>query len=64
METIVNLIGNTKTASGLTVQCEVDTNLYTIGIKISDEQMAQLGVHQNNFRGEWNYTILPLKMDE
>jgi len=64
METIVNLIGNTKTASGLNVQCEVDTNLYAIGVKISDEQMAQLCVHQNNFHGEWNYTILPRKLDD
>ena len=64
MVTIVNLIGNTKTASGLNVQCEVDTNLYAIGVKISDEQMAQLCVHQNNFHGEWNYTILPRKLDE
>ena len=64
METIVNLIGNTKTASGLNVQCEVDTNLYAIGVKISDEQIAQLCVHQNNFHGEWNYTILPRKLDD
>lgn len=64
METIVNLIGNTKTASGLNVQCEVDTNLYAIGVKISDEQMAKLCVHKNNFHGEWNYTILPRKLDD
>jgi len=61
METIVNLIGNTKTSSGLNVQCEVDTNLYATGVKISDEQMAQLCVHENDFHGEWNYTLLPYK---
>lgn len=64
METIVNLIGNTKTASGLNVQCEVDTNLYATGVKISEAQMAQLCIYQNNFHGEWNYCISPLKMDD
>jgi len=64
METIVNLIGNTKTASGLNVQCEVDTNLYATGVKISEAQMAQLCIYQNNFHGVWNYCISPLKMDD
>jgi len=61
METIVNLIGNTKTTTGLTVKCQVDTNVYATGIKISDDQMKQLCILKNDFHGEWNYGIIPSK---
>ena len=59
METIVNLIGNTTTKTGLSVQCVVDTNTYPMGLKISDDQMNNLWIHKNEFHGEWNYTITP-----
>jgi len=59
METIVNLIENTKTKTGLIVQCVVDTNTYPTGLKISDDQINKLWIHQNEFHGEWNYTITP-----
>nr|WP_319540125.1 ISAzo13 family transposase [uncultured Methanospirillum sp.] len=59
LETIVNLIGNTKTETGLKVECDIDTSLYPTGLKISDETMEQLRIHPNNFHGEWNYTITP-----
>ena len=42
METIVNLIGNTTTKTGLSVQCVVDTNTYPMGLKISDDQIFSL----------------------
>ena len=34
--TIVNLIGSTKTKEGLKIRCELDTNTYPKGIKVSD----------------------------
>src|ERR1700720_4876324 len=37
---VVNLIGNTKTRTGLKVRAELDTNSYPIGIKVSDEELA------------------------
>ena len=55
--TIVELIGATTSATGLTVRCELDENLYPAGIKISDAEMAELNILPDAFHGEWNYTI-------
>ncbi len=56
---ILKLIAATTTEAGLTVQCQLDTNRYPVGRKISDEQMATLSIRPDSFHGEWNYTILP-----
>jgi hypothetical protein len=58
-KTIVELIASTKTRTGLTVRCELDTQLYPKGVKVSDEQMARLNITRHPFHGEWNYTISP-----
>src|SRR6266568_9268916 len=56
---ILKLIAATMTEAGLTVQCQLDTNLYPAGRKISDEEMAALSIQPDSFHGEWNYTISP-----
>ena len=61
LATIVNLIASTTTTTGLLVQEALDTNTYETGIKISDEQMANLRLTPCEFHGEWNYTIAPRK---
>ena len=61
LQTIINLIGNTKTKTGLQVYAMVDTNQYQSGIKVSDEEMEQINMKPNIFHGEWNYTIRPIK---
>jgi transposase len=58
---IVKLIGATTTEAGLRVQCQLDTNTYPAGRKVSDEEMASLSLQPHTFHGEWNYTILPRK---
>lgn len=58
---IINLIAATTTAKGLTVKCRLDKKKYPKGIKISDEQIAQVNLQQDKFHGEWNYTIRPKK---
>jgi hypothetical protein len=57
--TIVELIAATTSTAGLTVRCELDENLYPAGIKVSDEDMAELNILRDDFHGEWNYTIKP-----
>ena len=57
--TVVELIGNTTTKNGLTVRCELDTNSYTKGIKVSDKEMATLNLKGDAFHPDWNYTIAP-----
>jgi len=59
--TVVNLIGNTKTKSGLTIQSKLDENIYMKGIKISDEELASIYIEKESFQGEWNYKIYPQK---
>lgn len=43
-EVIVNLIANTQTSKGLTIQADLNVNSYQKGIKISDEEMARLNI--------------------
>ncbi len=57
--TVVNLISNTKTETGLTIKARLDKNTYQKGIKVTDEEFAQLNLHKETFHGEWNYTIRP-----
>jgi len=59
--TIVNLIGSTKTKEGLRIRCELDTNHYPKGIKVSDAQMEKVKLKKHEFHGDWNYTIYPSK---
>jgi hypothetical protein len=56
---IVNLIGSTKTRSGLTIKAELDVNTYPTGIKVSDEELAAVRIKKDKFHGDWNYTLLP-----
>ena len=59
LQTIVELIGHTRTAKGLTVHAELDTNTYPKGIEVPDEQLEQVQLKPHAFHGEWNYTISP-----
>jgi hypothetical protein len=58
-QTIVNLIANTTTRTGLIVKAALDTNHYETEIKVSDEQIARLRLTHHEFHGDWNYTISP-----
>lgn len=60
-EVIVNLIANTTTQQGLIIQAELDTGTYPTGIKISDKELAVVNLIQDDFHGDWNYTIAPRK---
>jgi len=58
-ETIVDLIGNTRTASGLLVKAKLDKRKYPSGVKITTAQMKQIAIIPDEFRGDWNYELLP-----
>ena len=58
-QTIVNLIANTTTTTGLTVRCELDTNLYPTKIKLTKQQKESIPLTRREFHGEWNYIIKP-----
>jgi hypothetical protein len=59
IETIVNLIGATKTKKGLVIKTSVDTNQYAKGTKITDDEIQALALERDAFHGEWNYTLHP-----
>jgi hypothetical protein len=56
---VVNLIGNTRTKTGLRIHAELDTNTYKTGLKVTDEEFATIKITRSEFHGDWNYTILP-----
>ena len=58
-EVVVNLIGNTRTTAGLSIQAELDTTKYPKGVKVSDEDLLKLNLTRDDFHGEWNYSIAP-----
>ena len=58
-EVVVNLIGNTRTAAGLSIQAELDTSKYPKGVKVTDEDLRKINLTRDEFHGEWNYSIAP-----
>jgi transposase len=58
-ETIVSLIAATTTATGLKVHAELNTESYQAGIKITDQELAQVNIRRDKFHGDWNYEIQP-----
>jgi len=57
-QVIVDLIAATTTKTGLQVQAELDSTIYPVGMKVSDEEVAAVNILRASFHGEWNYTIL------
>ncbi len=58
-ETVVALIGGTRTRSGLQVKALLDTRDYEAGLQISTQQMQELNLRGHAFHPEWNYTLSP-----
>jgi hypothetical protein len=58
---VVNLIGNTRTKTGLEIQSELDEGAYQTAIKVTDAELAAVRLKKDQFHGEWNYTISPRK---
>jgi hypothetical protein len=56
---VVNLIAHTTTRKGLRIEAAMDTNSYPTGIRVSDEELAQVKITPDAFHGNWNYIISP-----
>ena len=60
-ETIVDLIGNTRTAAGLRVRAKLDKRTYPKGVQITKAELDALFLHRHEFQGDWNYALHPRK---
>src|SRR5450755_1492019 len=58
-DVVVNLIGATKTRSGLQVKARLDKRQYPLGMMVPDETLHALHLRPHEFHGEWNYTFAP-----
>jgi hypothetical protein len=56
-ETMVNLIGATRTKTGLRVRAELDAKQYEAGVKIPDREMERINLRPHSVNPLWNYTI-------
>ena len=60
-EVIVALIANTRTRAGLKIRAELDTSRYPTGTKVSDNELAAINLKRDEFLGDWNYTLSPVR---
>ena len=58
-ETIVHLIGSTKTSMGLKIKAKLTRRKYPTGAKVSVSEMAKVNLKPAAFHGDWNYSVLP-----
>lgn len=58
-ESIVELIGNTRTQAGLRVKAKLDKRTYKKGVGVTKNEMDGLSLSRDEFRGEWNYELHP-----
>lgn len=58
-EIIVNLIGETKSKSGLKIRAALDEGIYPTGRKVSDQEMSRIKLTRAEFQPAWNYKISP-----
>jgi hypothetical protein len=58
-ETVVNLIGGTRTRTGLKVKAVLDTSQYETGVEISKQEIDQIRLKRHKVHPDWNYTLLP-----
>jgi len=56
-ETMVNLIGATKTRTGLRVKAVLDTRTYPKGVKVDQTALREVRLRRHRLHPDWNYTI-------
>ena len=75
VETIIDLIESTTTRNGLSIQCQLDTNKYELGVPITDGMLERVKMTPRPPRrneedacskqlAAWNYTIEPRNEEE
>jgi hypothetical protein len=62
IETLIELIGNTRTAAGLRVRARLDNRNYPKGIGVPSAALKTLSLIPHSFHGDWNYELRPRKL--
>lgn len=57
--TLLNFIRRTTSSTGFSCEAQLDQFAYQTGIKVSDQQMAQLAYRHHKRLALWNYTFFP-----
>jgi len=57
--TVLRLIRQTRTRTGLTVNCSLDTRQYPKGIKLTATQLSPICLYRHPVLPNWNDTLLP-----
>jgi len=57
-QTVVDLISNTKTKTGLKIKAKLTQRTYPTGVEISASEIAN-SPDAEVFHGDWNYSVLP-----
>ena len=60
---IIELIAATSTKTGLKVESALDTRAYEKGIKVTKAEMKRLDIRGDPFHPEWNYSVVPRKLN-
>ena len=58
-QAVVNLIGTTRTKTGLRVKARLDPKVYETGVQITDEETECINLQSHKTHPKWNYTISP-----
>ena len=62
VQTAVDLIGSTKTTTGLEVICIRDDTEYELARKVSDKEFESINIDKIKPFETWNYKILPVRI--
>ena len=63
VQTMINYIRTTTTSTGLKVRASMTRREYPKGVRITDDQMAELNLCPHDVLPNWNYTLLPRNMN-
>ena len=63
-QVVVDLIGSTRTKTGLVVKARLDVRPYAKGRKVTNAEMKSLNITSRRFHGDWNYVITPRTVNQ
>lgn len=58
-ESVIQLIGTTKTKSGLKIKAKLDKRKYKKGKKVTNDELSALNLVNSRILPKWNYCLLP-----